>query len=238
MTNLKRSISFLLALVMMFTMVPLNAFAATEETTEVVTNVGQVEQVAETTPPEAEEILPQAEGTGEIPVTRAQWLQLLVQTFDYSIEGEIVPDNYFPDLSPEAEYYEDILIAVYYGLVDVLPNENINPEGAATREFAAYTLNACMGYLPQEEEYGFSEAATVTYPDDIRMKILISSGALWQGGMGDTFPAQVVHNYGAHASLCGVIVKQMVRKGNVPRIDSLLYSMIIYIITKCDRENL
>ena len=31
-------------------------------------------------------------------------------------------------------------------------------------------------------------------------------------GMGDTFPAQVVHNYEAHALLCGVIVKQLVRE--------------------------
>jgi hypothetical protein len=31
--------------------------------------------------------------------------------------------------------------------------------------------------------------------------------------MGDTFLAQVVHNYGVHALLCGVIVKQMVGKG-------------------------
>ena len=30
--------------------------------------------------------------------------------------------------------------------------------------------------------------------------------------MGDTFPAQVVHNYEAHALLCGVIVKQLVRE--------------------------
>ena len=170
MTIMKRSMSFLLALVMLFTMVPLDALAAEEETTEVVTEVGKVEELAETTPPD-EEIQPQAETAGEVPVTRAQWLQLLVQTFDYSIDGEIVPDNYFPDLSAEAEYYNDVLIAVYYGLVDVLPNSNLRPDEAATREFAAYTLNACMGYLPEAEEYEFSEAASVTYSDDIQVAI-------------------------------------------------------------------
>ncbi|MBQ3003489.1 MAG: leucine-rich repeat domain-containing protein, partial [Clostridia bacterium] len=64
------------------------------------------------------------------------------------------------------------MTAVYYGLIDILPNEPLRPEEAATREFAAYTLNKCMGYLLEEgEAYTYTEAETVAYPDDIQIAI-------------------------------------------------------------------
>ena len=120
----KRVISFVLALVMCFSVLPVSTMA--EEVIEVknavVENVGKP-AVAADTATEANEVTESTEGIPEeIAVTRAQWLQLLVSTFEYSIDSDVVLDNYFPDLSAEAEYYDDVMIAVYYGLVDVLPN--------------------------------------------------------------------------------------------------------------------
>ena len=163
MSTSKRIISLLLALVMILGMLPWDALgveaAGTGEIIHVVEEPVKLIQTEE----------PVANSDG-IAVTRAQWLQMLVEVFDYHIEDEIVPDNYFTDLHEEAEYYEDILVAVYYGLVDVLPNSPMEPEAAATREFAVSTLNSCMGYLP-EGEPSFSEAAEVTYPDDIQVAL-------------------------------------------------------------------
>ena len=163
MSTNKRIISLLLALVMVLGMLPWDTLGVGA------TGSGEVIHVVEEPVKLIQTEEPVANSDG-IAVTRAQWLQMLVEVFDYHIEDEIVPDNYFTDLHEEAEYYEDILVAVYYGLVDVLPNSPMEPEAAATREFAVSTLNACMGYLP-ESEPNFNEAAEVTYPDDIQVAL-------------------------------------------------------------------
>ena len=84
-----------------------------------------------------EEALPaapvQAEKTGTgaaAAVSRAQWLSLLVQTFGYTMDSDVTLDNYYPDLSSDAEYYEDVMTAVYYGLVDILPNGQLRPHNS------------------------------------------------------------------------------------------------------------
>ena len=163
MSTSKRIISLLLALVMVLGMLPWDTLgveaAGSGEIIHVVEEPVKLIQTEE----------PVANSDG-IAVTRAQWLQMLVEVFDYHIEDEIMPDNYFTDLHEEAEYYEDVLVAVYYGLVDVLPNSPMEPEAAATREFAVSTLNSCMGYLP-ESEPAFAEAAEVTYPNDIQVAL-------------------------------------------------------------------
>ena len=163
MSTSKRIISLLLALVMVLGMLPWDALGVEAA------GLGRVIHVAEEPVKLIQNEEPIANSDG-IAVTRAQWLQMLVAVFGYSIEDEIVPDNYYPDLSKEAEYYEDILVAIYYGLVDVLPNSPMEPEAAATREFAVSTLNSCMGYLP-ENEPSFVESGTVTYPDDIQVAV-------------------------------------------------------------------
>lgn len=160
--------SFLLVLVMVYGMLPMTAMAAetVAEETVVVTDVGTL---AEETPTENT----QPEEPVETPtVTRAQWLQFLVTTFDYTVGDDVTLDNYYTDLSSDAAYYQDVMIAVHYGLVDVLSNGALRPEDPATREFAAQTLNTCMGYLPEAEGvYTYSESAAVTYPDDIQVAV-------------------------------------------------------------------
>lgn len=89
-----------------------------------------------------------------------------------TVEEAHAPDNYFCDLTGEETYYRDILVAVQFGVVDIPAGEAFEPEKAATREFAAQTLNSCLGFLKDEDaSYTFSEAETVTYPDAIQISI-------------------------------------------------------------------
>ena len=112
------------------------------------------------------------EGADEIPVTRAQWLQKLVKTFSMTVEGGTYPDNYFQDLSAESEYYYDMLLAVEFGVVDIPAGGNLYPDEAATREFAAVTMNFCLGFQPDPEiTLTFSEAAEVANPYDLQIAI-------------------------------------------------------------------
>lgn len=115
-------------------------------------------------------------------VTRLEWLTALTTTFEMEVEEENYPDNYYSDIdSTHANYYE-IMLATEFGLVDVEAGEAFRPDDAATREFAAYTLNLCLGYsLEEGTEYTFAEADTVTYPDDIQVAVNQGWFAL-QGG--------------------------------------------------------
>ncbi|MCR5292783.1 MAG: leucine-rich repeat protein [Eubacterium sp.] len=95
-------------------------------------------------------------------VTRAEWLKKLVETFDMTVEDDNYPDNYFADLDEDSEYYYDMLVAVQFGLVDVPAGGNMNPEDGVTREFAASTLNYCLGFIVDEDtDYSFSDTDAV-----------------------------------------------------------------------------
>ncbi len=128
-------------------------------------------------------------GTGGA-VTRAQWIQELVKAFDMTVEEAHAPDNYFSDLTGEESFYRDILVAVQFGIVDIPAGEAFDPQNAATREFAAQTLNSCLGFLHDSSEgYTFSESGTVAYPDAIQ--IAIDRG--WFALSGGSFlPAQAI----------------------------------------------
>ena len=106
------------------------------------------------------------------PVTRAQWIQMLVQTFSMTVEDNNLPDNYFSDLTGAELYYRDILVAVEFGVIDIAAGGAFEPEGIVTREFAAQTLNYCLGFqLEANPEYTFQEADTVAHPEDLQVGI-------------------------------------------------------------------
>ena len=71
-------------------------------------------------------------GTG---LTRGEWVHNLVDMFNMTIEGELVPDDYYEDIVT-SEYYEDILTAIYFDVVDLEAGEDFHPNDAVTREFA------------------------------------------------------------------------------------------------------
>ena len=108
----------------------------------------------------------------DIEVTRIEWLTALTDAFEMSVEEDNYPDNYYSDINATSEYYYDVMLATEFGLIDVEAGDPLKPDDAATREFAAHTLNLCMGYFFEGEvEYTFSEADSVTYPEDIQIAI-------------------------------------------------------------------
>ena len=106
-------------------------------------------------------------------VTRAEWISDVVDTFDMSVDDmSTMPDNYYSDLTADDPHYTDILLAVEFGLIDIEAGHPFLPNDPATREFAAHTLNFALGFqLDENAEYTFSEANSVTYPDDIQVAI-------------------------------------------------------------------
>lgn len=104
-------------------------------------------------------------------VTRLEWLKSLTETFGFSVTEDNYPDNYYSDVSSSSADYYDIMLATEFGLVDVEAGEALRPNDAATREFAAHTLNLCMGYVLENENYTFSESETASYPEDIQIAV-------------------------------------------------------------------
>ena len=122
-------------------------------------------------------------GIGE--VSRAEWLAELIETFSMSVTEDNYPDNYFSDIDSSSECYYVVMLATEFGLVDVEAGEPFRPDDPATREFAAHTLNFCLGFLPEEEgNYTFDEALDVTYADDIQVAVergwfSLENGSFW-----------------------------------------------------------
>lgn len=105
-------------------------------------------------------------------ITRAEWIHDLVLVFDMSVEGDNYPDNYFSDLSSDNEYYYDMLLGVQFGLIDVEVGKPVNPHSLVTREFAAHTLNFCLGFQPDENsQYTYNDYEKCIYPVDDQIAI-------------------------------------------------------------------
>ena len=109
-------------------------------------------------------------------VTRAEWLSDLVDTFEMTVEDDNYPDNYFSDLQSSSEYYYKVLVAVQFGVVDVEAGNPIYPDKPTTREFAASTLNFCLGYQREKQDttYTFSDTADVV--DKVSAQIAVDHG--------------------------------------------------------------
>ena len=128
-----------------------------------------------------------AEGTT---VTRAEWIQSLVKIFDMTVEEGAPPENYYSDLTGDETYYRDILVAAEFGVIDTPAGEAFEPNEPATREFAAQTLNFCLGFqLGEDKQYTYAEYETVEYPDDIQVAVNRSWFALENGNF---LPQQAV----------------------------------------------
>ena len=101
-------------------------------------------------------------------VTRVQWIQELVNTFDMTVEGNNYPDNYYTDISADDAFYRDIMVAVEFGVIHLDAGEAFRPNDAATRDFAAETLVFCLGFQPDEDVvYTFKD--TVPHPFEAQL---------------------------------------------------------------------
>ena len=115
--------------------------------------------------------IPASAASGEM--TRAEWISRVVDTFNMTVDDtSTMPDNYSSDLTTDNPYYQDILLAVEFGLIDIEAGYPFRPNDPATREFAAHTLNFALGFQFDESAgYTFSESSIVTYPNDIQVAI-------------------------------------------------------------------
>lgn len=103
--------------------------------------------------------------------TRGEWMSILVNQFDMTIEDGIVPDDYHGDIAGTT-YYEDILIAMNFGVIDVEPGDDFEPDKPVTREFVAQTLNYCLGFqLDENPNYTMSDVEDLTYPEDAQVAV-------------------------------------------------------------------
>ena len=132
----KRLLSFVLAVLMIASLLPVTALAADET------------------------------------VTRIAWVQKLVKTFDMTVEADNYPDNYYSDIDSSASYYKDLMIAVEFGVIDLEAGSAFEPDKPATREFAAHTLNFCLGFqLDEGVAYTYTDKDAVTYPEDVQVAV-------------------------------------------------------------------
>ncbi|MBQ4058347.1 MAG: leucine-rich repeat protein [Lachnospiraceae bacterium] len=107
----------------------------------------------------------------ETTVSRAEWIHELVTIFNMKVEDGLMPDDYYGDIS-DSEYYNDILLAINFGVIDLEAGEDFRPDAPVTREFAAQTLNACLGYeIDEEIEYTMSDYEDLQYPQDVQIAI-------------------------------------------------------------------
>ena len=169
----KRLLSFVLAVLMIASLLPATALAADET------------------------------------VTRIAWVQKLVKTFDMTVEADNYPDNYYSDIDSGASYYKDLMIAVEFGVIDLEAGSAFEPDKPATREFAAHTLNFCLGFqLDEGVAYTYTDKDAVTYPEDVQ--VAVNRGWFQLSG-GKFLPAQTVTNAEATAMLSDAA---KVRKGD------------------------
>ena len=104
-----------------------------------------------------------AEGDGDT-VTRAEWMSALEMAFELEEDNIVLPsDTYFSDLDETSEYYDDFILALRYGLINVEEGAAVRPDDPATREFAATTTNFFLG-LKYEGEYTFLDSEGMSDP--------------------------------------------------------------------------
>ena len=57
------------------------------------------------------------------------------------------------------------------GVIDIEAGENLYPDEIVTRDFAASTLNFCLGYQLEDATYSFSDSESVTDADSAQIAI-------------------------------------------------------------------
>ena len=144
----KKGVSMLLLLLIVcgavFTVAPLTATAAAED-----------------------EMFTDVEGfSSDSEITRVEWIHELVGLFDMTVEQNNMPDDYFYDIETSSPYFRDVMVATEFGVVDIEAGYSFYPEMPVTREFAAQTMNYCLGFEPDENAvYPFTDVEDITYPD-------------------------------------------------------------------------
>lgn len=134
-------------------------------------------------------------------ITRAEWLHNLAVIFEMTVAEDNYPDDYYADVTSDHPYYRDIMLTVEFGVINLPAGENLRPDEPADREFAASTLNYCLGFqLEEGAEYTYSDLAEVEGVNQDDVQIAINRG--WFALNGGAFdPTATITN----AELQGMI---------------------------------
>ena len=166
---------------------------STEETESAETELTEETEMIEESevPEETEDVTEETESAGEIlkralsgdEISRIAWVEELITLFDLTVEEDNYPDNYYSDISADDSFYRDVMVACEYGMIDLAAGEEFRPEDAVTREFAAQTMNAMLGFVPETDSYTYQDTADVTYKE--AAQVAIDRG--WVTVSGDKF---------------------------------------------------
>ena len=181
MRKLTKSVSALLVVVMIMSVVLCAPFTVsaveqggTENSTVEETTVAVQQETStpntEVTEPKTKTPVLLTSGSSDY-ITRAEWLHSLTETFNMTVEEDNYPDNYYSDISSLDSYYRDVMVAVEFGVIDLEAGEAFHPNDYTTRDFAASTLNFCLGYKLDSEKYTFSDVSSTEHPSDAQIAI-------------------------------------------------------------------
>ncbi|MBQ5933800.1 MAG: leucine-rich repeat domain-containing protein, partial [Lachnospiraceae bacterium] len=145
---------------------PDNDAVVSDQTDEETESVVQPDEGAENDTPADE-----GEDTQAVDVTRLMVWEMLINAFHFSCAVEEYPDNYFNDISGSESYIDTIMLATVMGLTDVEAGQDLVPEGAATREFAACMMQQTVGRRATSESYTFSDTDDVSNKDAVQAAI-------------------------------------------------------------------
>lgn len=112
------------------------------------------------------------------PVSRISWIRTLISKFSLDIDENAYPDDYYPDITPSYTYYREAMIAIKYGFIDIAPGEDFNPDGEATRDFVAHTLNMCLGFVVEQEQDDYTYTDTNDTEYDLDAEAVLRYGFL------------------------------------------------------------
>ena len=101
-------------------------------------------------------------------VTRGEWIHALSVGFAMKVEDESTIVEYFTDLEG-CNYKKDIDLAANFGVFDIL-EEEFHPDEYVTRDFAAHTMNFCIGYA-EPVTVLFADTDAVYYDADAQISL-------------------------------------------------------------------
>ena len=106
-------------------------------------------------------------GSGTL--TKAEWLHDLAVAYEMSDESGYF-ENYYNDLDESHTYYNDIMLNIKYGTIDLEAGSDLQPDANVSREFAAHSINVLLGYTPTNS-ISFTDSDSCLFPEDDQVAV-------------------------------------------------------------------
>lgn len=104
-------------------------------------------------------------------VTVGEFYHELIEAMNYENADYEYPEDYYADISPEHEYYNDIMIATSYGMIFTDSNQVVNADGTMVRERAAQVVNYCLGFQTDELPENVEDYTSIINNNDVQVAI-------------------------------------------------------------------